>query len=133
VRHGGPGGLRADRPLAALLASADPDRAAELWSWLTGWADAAGVAARSLRHRSLLGPLLELCPEPARKGTGKKRLHLDLRLESGDDPDRVAAGIAERGGRELHPEWGVGLPWRVYADPSGNEFCVPAARPGEPS
>lgn len=117
-------------PLAAMpLASADLDRDAELWSWLTGWTDAAGVAARSLRHRSLLGPLLELCPEPAPKGTGKNRLHLDLRLETGDDPDRVAAGIAERGGRELHPEWAVGLPWRVYADPSGNEFCVLPARP----
>ena len=52
-------------PLAALpLDSADPDRDAELWSWLTGWTDVAGVAPRSLRHRSLLGPLLELCPEP---------------------------------------------------------------------
>ncbi len=70
------------------------------------------------------GPLLELCPEPAPKGKAKNRLHLDLRLEPGDDADDVAAGIAERGGRELHrPEWGV-LPWRLYADPSGNEFCV---------
>ena len=68
-------------------------------------------------------PLLELCPEPAPKGTAKNRLHLDVRLETGDDPDGVAAGIAERGGRELHPEWGE-LPWRSYADPSGNEFCV---------
>jgi Glyoxalase-like domain len=115
-------------PLAALpLSSADPDRDAELWSWLTGWTDAAGVAARSLRHPSLRGPLLEMCPEPARKGTTKNRLHLDVRLEPGDDADAVAAGIAERGGRELHPGWGE-LPWRVYADPSGNELCVLPAR-----
>ena len=116
-------------PIAALpLDSADPDRDAEFWSWLTGWTDAAGVAPRSLRHPSLRGPLLELCPEPAPKGTTKNRLHLDIRLETGDDPDGVAAGIAERGGRELHhPEWGE-LPWRLYADPSGNEFCVLPAR-----
>jgi hypothetical protein len=50
-------------------------------------------------------------------------VHLDIRLEPGDDPDGVAASIAERGGRELHPKWGE-LPWRLYADPSGNEFCV---------
>ena len=112
-------------PLAALpLDSADPDRDADFWSWLTGWTDAVGVAPRTLRHPSLRGPLLELCPESAPKGTAKNRLHLDVRLETGDDPDDVAAGIAERGGRELHhPEWGE-LPWRHYQDPSGNEFCV---------
>ena len=115
-------------PLAALpLESAAPDRDAEFWSWLTGWGDAVGVAPRSLRHRSLRGPLLELCPERTCKGTAKNRLHLDLRLEIGDDPDAVAASIGERGGRELHPEWGE-LPWRIYADPSGNEFCVLPAR-----
>jgi len=68
-----------------------------------------------------------LCPEPARKGTNKNRLHLNIRLEGGDDPDGVAARIAQRGGRELDPEGGE-LPWRLYADPSGNEFCVLSAR-----
>jgi Glyoxalase-like domain len=111
-------------PLAALpLDSADPDTDAEFWSWLTGWIDVAGPASRCLRHPSLLGPLLELCPEPARKGATKNRMHLDIRLETGDDPGGVAAGIADRGGREPRPEWGE-LPWRLYADPSGNEFCV---------
>ena len=116
-------------PLAALpLDSADPDRDAEFWSWLTGWTDTVGVAPRSLRHPSLLGPLLELCHEPAPKGTTKNRLHLDVRLETGDDPDGVEASIAERGGGQLHrPEWGE-LPWRSYTDPSGNEFCVLPAR-----
>jgi hypothetical protein len=115
-------------PIAALpLACADPDGAGEFWSWLTGWTRAPGTEPRSLRHPSMRGPLLELCPESSRKGTGKNRLHLDVRLETGDDPDDVAAGIAERGGRELHFDWGE-LPWRHYADPSGNEFCVLAAR-----
>jgi len=109
-------------PIAGLpLDSADPERDAEFWSWLTGW---TVVAPGSLRHPSLRGPLLALCPEPAPKGADKNRLHLDVRLETGDDPDAVAAGIAERGGRELHPDWAAGLPWRLYADPSGNEFCV---------
>jgi hypothetical protein len=115
-------------PLAGLpLDSADPDRDAEFWSWLTGWVEVAGVAPRSLRHPSLRGPLLELCPEPAPKGPGKNRLHLDVRLDTGEDPDTVAAAIVERGGRELHPQWGE-LPWRLYADPSGNDFCVLPAR-----
>lgn len=114
-------------PIAALpLDSADPDRDAKFWSWLTGWTQVAG-SPRSLRHPSLRGPLLELCPEPAPKGSAKNRLHLDVRLETEDDPDEVAAGIAERGGHELRPDWGV-LPWRIYADPSGNELCVLPAR-----
>ena len=111
-------------PLAALpLESADPDRDAGFWSWLTGWVDAVGVAPRTLRHPSLRGPLLELCPERAAKGTTKNRLHLDVRLEAGDDPDEIATGISSRGGHEY--DLGVGaLPWRTYRDPSGNEFCV---------
>jgi hypothetical protein len=111
-------------PVAALpLDSADPDRDAELWSWLTGWTDVAGVAPRSLRHPSLRGPLLELCPEQAPKGSTKNRLHLDVRLEAGEDADEVEARIAGRGGARLHTDWGE-LPWRTYTDPSGNEFCV---------
>lgn len=116
-------------PIAALLLdSADPDRDAEFWSWLTGWNAAAGVAPRTLRHPSRRGPLLELWPESAPKaatGPGaKNRWHLDLRLEAGEDADGVAALITTRGGREVrHPEWGD-LPWRHYEDPSGNEFCV---------
>lgn len=116
-------------PLAALrLDSADPDRDSEFWSWLTGWTDAASGVPRSLRHPSLRGPFLALCPEPVRKGAAKNRLHLDIRLETGDDPDGVAASIAERGGDKLRREWGE-LPWRSYTDPSGNEFCVLPARP----
>lgn len=120
-------------PIAALpLDSADPDRDAEFWSWLTGWIDAPGVAPRTLRHPSLRGPLLELCHEPAPKAAAaKNQLHLDVRLEAGEDPDEAAAGITERGGHELHPDWGD-LPWRIYADPSGNELCVLPARRAAP-
>lgn len=111
-------------PLAALpLDSSDPEQAADFWAWLTGWTETQGAAPRTLRHPSRRGPLLELCPERTPKGGAKNRMHLDVRLETGDDPDEVAAAIAERGGRELRHEWGD-LPWRVYADPSGNEFCV---------
>jgi hypothetical protein len=115
-------------PVAAFsLSCAEPDRDAELWSWLTGWTEVAGAAPRSLRHRSRRGPVLELWPETAPKGTTKNRLHLDVRLEPDDDPDAVADGIVQRGGRELHPGWGE-LPWRVHADASGNELCVLPAR-----
>jgi len=117
-------------PIAALpLDSADPDRDADFWAWLTGWVPVAGLAPRSLRHPSGRGPLLELCPEVAPKTEAKNRMHLDLRLEAGDDEEAIAEGIAARGGRELFFDWGD-LPWRFFADPSGNELCLLPARHG---
>lgn len=118
-------------PIAALpLDSADPDRDAEFWSWLSGWQDAPGDAPRTLRHPSGTGPLLELCLEQQPKGPAKNRMHLDIRLEAPDDVDQIAREIAVRGGRELDPGWGE-LPWRVFTDPSGNELCLlPASRRG---
>lgn len=111
-------------PIAALpLDSADPDRDAQFWAWLTGWQPYDGIAPRSLRHPTGRGPLLELCPEPEPKGGAKNRLHLDVRLEAGDEMEAVAAEVVARGGRALDPDWGE-LPWRVFSDPSGNEFCV---------
>lgn len=111
-------------PIAALpLDSSDPDRDAGFWSWLTGWVDSPGVAPRSLRHPSMTGPLLELCPEDAPKGTAKNRIHLDVRLEADDDPDEVVAELTARGGREIDLGQGP-LPWRTCADPSGNELCL---------
>jgi len=115
-------------PIAALpLDVADPERERHFWLWLTGWVPVEESGLLSLQHWSHRGPLLELCPEAAPKGSAKNRVHLDLRLEPGDDGDAVAQGIKDRGGRELHPDWGD-LPWRVFADPSGNEFCVLPSR-----
>jgi len=118
------GGDATTGPLAALrLESADPDRDAPLWGWLTGWV-AHGSA---LRHPSGRGPVLELVPETAPKVT-KNAIHLDVRLEAGEDADAVEDRIVELGGSRLVHDWGD-LPWRPYLDASGNEFCVLPARP----
>lgn len=117
-------------PLVALaLDSADPERDAEFWAWLTGWTVTGRGATATLRHPSLRGPVLELRRQPAPKSAAKNRIHLDVRLGAGEDADAVEVAIAARGGaRERHPEWGE-LPWRSYTDPSGNDFCVlPAPR-----
>ncbi|GCD90477.1 VOC family protein [Nocardioides sp. LS1] len=119
-----------DGELTALrLESADPARDLAFWEWLTGWTPVAGSEVRGLRHPSGRGPVLALVPEEQPKTDAKNPTHLDLRLESDDDAEAVASGIADRGGRELHFAWGD-LPWRHFADPSGNEFCVLAARKG---
>jgi predicted enzyme related to lactoylglutathione lyase len=116
-------------PIAALpLDSADPARDAAFWAELSGWQPVSSAMPAALRHPSGRGVLLELCPQPAPKATGaKNRLHLDLRLEREDDADAVAARVVELGGRALDPGWGE-LPWRVMADPSGNELCLLPAR-----
>lgn len=119
------GAYRDTGPLAALpLDVADPQHDRDFWAWLTGWVDAPGSGPLTLRHPSMRGPLLELCEESEPKRPGAKNpIHLDIRLEPGDDADEITAQIEQRGGRELHPDWGD-LPWRVYQDPSGNEFCL---------
>jgi hypothetical protein len=108
-------------PIAALpLDSADPERDAAFWAGITGWVPFDGVAGLvSLRHPSGAGPLLELCPEPEPR-RGKSRLHLDVRAdhEDGDPVPRVTG----MGARQLTRQGE--LPWIVFADPSGNEFCV---------
>jgi hypothetical protein len=115
-------------PVAALpLDVFDPGRERDFWAWLTGWVPVEGCGLQSLQHSSRRGPLLELCPEVGPKGLAKNRMHLDVRLEPGDDVNSVVRGIIDRGGRELHTDWGD-LPWRVFADPSGNEFCVLPSR-----
>jgi catechol 2,3-dioxygenase-like lactoylglutathione lyase family enzyme len=112
---------RATGPIAALpLDSADPDRDAAFWAALTGWVPAGGTpGVRTLRHPAGVGPLLELCPEPA-PHAGKNRLHLDVRRATVDDLDDDS--LLALGARRL--DQAAGLRWVVYADPSGNEFCV---------
>jgi hypothetical protein len=112
-------------PIAALpLDSADPDRDAAFWTEITGWVPRAGTPGTTLRHPSGVGPLLELCHEPEPK-RGKNRLHLDVRPDARDHDivERIVArGATPLTGRSDHP-------WLVFADPSGNEFCILAQQP----
>lgn len=111
-------------PLVAIaLESADPDRDAAFWAWLTGWTPIQRASVPTLQHPSRSGALLELHPEGAPKGATKNRVHLDVRMGAGEDADTVEAALVERGGRRWDPGWGE-LPWRSYTDPSGNELCV---------
>jgi predicted enzyme related to lactoylglutathione lyase len=114
-------------PIAAVpIHGSDPERDGAFWASLTGWQPYDGAAPLSLRHPSGRGVILEFLPEAEAK-SGKNRLHLDVRLESGDDADEVLADVQERGATRLDHDWGD-LPWTVLADPSGNEFCILPAR-----
>jgi len=119
----------ASGPLSSLpLESADIERDLAFWSKLSGWVPVESSMTGALRHPSGRGPLLELCPERAPKDPSvKNRVHLDLRLEAGEDPDAVFGQLVELGGAEYRHDWGD-LPWRVCTDPSGNELCLLPAR-----
>jgi hypothetical protein len=110
-------------PVAALpIHGSDPERDGGFWASLTGWQPYDGAAPVSLRHPSGRGLVLEFLPEGEAK-SGKNRLHLDVRLEPGEDAAQVIAGVQERGATRVDHEWGD-LPWTVFTDPSGNEFCI---------
>lgn len=110
-------------PIAAIpIDCADPARDAAFWAELTGWTPLAANPT-VLRHPSRRGPQLRFCDELSVKPQAKNRMHLDVRLDPSDDPADVRRRLADLGASELNHDWGE-LPWTVYTDPSGNEFCV---------
>jgi predicted enzyme related to lactoylglutathione lyase len=114
-------------PVAAVpVLVADPEAGASFWSELTGWQVCEGSAPASLRHPSGRGLVLEFLGEDEPK-RGKNRMHLDVRLQPGDDAEAVLAHVQELGAVRVDHQWGD-LPWTVLADPSGNEFCILPAR-----
>jgi len=116
-------------PLSSLpLDSSDVERDVRFWSELSGWVPTDSAMPGALRHPSGRGPLLELCPERRTAAAAEKnRVHLDLRLEAGDDADEAATRLLDLGGAVLDHNWGD-LPWRVYTDPSGNALCILPSR-----
>lgn len=114
-------------PIAAVpILGDDPDRDGAFWSELSGWRDYDGSAPVSLRHPSGTGVILEFFTTAEAK-TAKNQLHLDLRLEEGDDAAEVFRRAEALGAVRLDHDWGD-LPWTPFLDPSGNEFCILPAR-----
>jgi hypothetical protein len=104
---------------------------ARFWAEALGWAVRAYDEAEVARLASLGytpetdpsvavdapdGSVTLLCLEVPEPRTVKNRMHLDLRLASSGDWDRLLTLGARV--REQHPGW------TVMADPEGNEFCV---------
>ena len=114
-------------PIAAIpVLGDDPARDAAFWAGLTGWQEYAGTAPQSLRDPSGRGPILEFVVADEPKA-GKNQLHLDLRLEAGDDLAAVLERVEALGAVRIDHVWGD-LPWTSLQDPSGNEFCFLPAR-----
>ncbi len=102
----------------------DPDRLAGFWSGLLGVPEAdRGEGWVDLGALADGGPQLSFVAVPEAKA-GKNRLHLDVRVP---DLERATARAARLGARPVSDVYQSSHPWRVFADPEGNEFCLVSA------
>ncbi|MET7950827.1 VOC family protein [Micromonospora sp. NPDC005324] len=110
-------------PIAAVVVDcAEPRAMARFWSEATDWTlyEVTDQGAR-LRSAKGVGPYLEFVRTPDVK-SGWNRVHLDVRPYPGDDPEVEAARLRSLGATPI--DLGQDVPWRVLADPEGNEFCL---------
>jgi len=107
---------------AVEIHSEAPERDAMFWARLTGL-QPEQRSATVLKNPDGVGPMIVLVPEKQSKTSAKSSVHLDLRLEVGDDMNQIVAMVYEGGGTKLQHAWGE-VPWQVFLDPSGNEFCI---------
>ena len=100
---------------------ADPRRLARFWSHVLAAEvvsddeDWVSIAPPGCGHRMSF----QQVPEPR---VTKNRLHLDVLVA---DFPAATARVRDLGAEPLGPvHGGSDSPWRVFADPEGNEFCL---------
>jgi predicted enzyme related to lactoylglutathione lyase len=102
----------------------DPGRLAGFWAGLLGVGEKErGEGYVDLEPIMPGGPQLAFVTVPETK-TVKNRLHLDLRVP---DLDEAVARAERLGAQVISEVRGTSHPWRVLADPEGNEFCLVSA------
>lgn len=116
------------RPTSVVFESADVDALAYFWSAnVDGWSvrSAAGGEVR-IAPSEQDGSTLELVFSPVapRVKTGKNRIHLDLNTYSTHDYQGDREALPLTGARVVDIGQGELVPWTVFADPQGNEFCL---------
>jgi hypothetical protein len=111
-------------PIAAVVVDcADPRAMARFWDEAMDWTlhEATDDHAR-LRSAAGVGPYLEfLRSTPDR--TWWNRIHLDLLPYRGDDQAAEVTRLQALGATPADVGQGD-VPWRVLADPEGNDFCI---------
>jgi predicted enzyme related to lactoylglutathione lyase len=105
-----------------------PERLAAFWAGITGWPVEAreGDVLVGLRAPSGRGPWLEFLRNDDVKRV-KNRVHPDIAPPAGADQATAVSEVLAAGAAQ-EDLGGPPLPWRVLADPEGNEFCVLAPR-----
>jgi hypothetical protein len=115
-------------PIAAVVVDcADPRAMARFWGEAMDWTlhevtDDHAV----LRSAEDVGPYLEFLRTPHLKGMWH-RVHLDLLPYPVEDQAAEVARLEALGAKPADVGQGD-VPWKVLADPEGNEFCVLAPR-----
>jgi catechol 2,3-dioxygenase-like lactoylglutathione lyase family enzyme len=115
-------------PIAAVVVDcADPRATARFWGEAMDWPlhEVTDDYAR-LRSAKGVGPYLEFLRTPGAKAP-RNRVHLDVAPYPGDDHAAEVARLRTLGATDADVGQGE-VPWKVLADPEGNEFCVLAPR-----
>ncbi|MEU7925220.1 VOC family protein [Micromonospora sp. NPDC049801] len=111
-------------PIASVVVDcADPRAMARFWGEATDWTvhkvtDDSAV----LRSSRGVGPYLQFLRTPDVK-TGWNRVHLDVRPYPNDEMEAEAARLLALGATPIDLGDST-IPWKVFADPEGNEFCL---------
>ncbi|MGW0250017.1 VOC family protein [Nocardia goodfellowii] len=112
--------------LACVVFEADRPRAvADFWAELLGWAvtlDRPHEVDVAAPDPAGLDIALTFLPA-TRPKAGKNRIHLDLASRSMDHQRVQVDRALALGARRIDIGQGC-VPWVVFADPEGNEFCV---------
>ncbi|WP_344147557.1 VOC family protein [Kribbella yunnanensis] len=108
-------------PIATVVVDcADPRVLADFWGAAMDWTLLKVTDQNAvLRSAKDVGPYLQFLRTPDVK-TVWNRVHLDVRPYPGDDLEAEAARLQTLGASPID----VDVPWKVLADPEGNEFCL---------
>jgi predicted enzyme related to lactoylglutathione lyase len=111
-------------PMAAVVVDCtDPRAMARFWGEAMDWeVHEVTDDTASLRSSEGVGPYLEFLRVDDAK-SGLNRIHVDLRPYAGDDHAAEADRLRALGATDLDIGQGD-VPWTVFADPEGNEFCL---------
>ncbi|MEV0645783.1 VOC family protein [Phytomonospora sp. NPDC050363] len=119
------------RPVQVNIKAVDAAAVGRFWAEALGWSITGGRPGVT----AYVGPAGDLVwpdpdfvgvdvvtvPEP--KGAAKNRAHLDLATTSAAHQAELVARLESLGARAVDIGQGD-VPWKVLADPEGNEFCV---------
>ncbi|MET8003364.1 VOC family protein [Nonomuraea glycinis] len=111
-------------PIAAVVVDcADPRAMARFWDEALDWTlHEVTDDHASLRSAKGVGPYLELLRTPG-PPTVWNRVHLDLLPHPVEDQEAEVTRLRALGATTADVGQGD-VPWKVLADPEGNEFCV---------
>jgi hypothetical protein len=119
------------RPVQVNIKAVDGAAVGRFWAEALGWtAYRPGVTTYvgPARTGGLVWPDpvalgIDVVPVPEPKTATKNRLHLDLATTSPAHQAELVARLEALGATPVDVGQGE-VPWRVLADPEGNEFCV---------